>query len=169
MYGTVHPKPRCRIAPWRETIKGMRARAEPSCRLAERSLALASKSVNVSGGLIILMVEDEILLRGMIAQYLQDRGCVVLEADSAEQASAICRSGQQVDVLVTDINLNGTGNGFDVAEVFRAAQPDVGVVYVSGNFVDRNRCVRDSLFFDKPYLDAEILQACQILGKRQAF
>jgi len=112
------------------------------------------------------VVEDEVLVREMIVQYLRDRYFIILEAESAEQAAAICGSGQAVDVLLTDINLAGRGSGWDVAAVFREAQPDVGVVYVSGQSVDRRRCVAGGLFFSKPYLNADILHACQVLTKR---
>jgi hypothetical protein len=47
-----------------------------------------------------------------------------------------------------------------VAEQFRAARADAPVIYTSGNAADRSREVRGSLFFDKPYLAAEIVDAC---------
>ncbi len=50
-----------------------------------------------------------------------------------------------------DIGLDDSGSGWDVAETLRTAQPDIGVVYVSGNSVDRSRRVAGSLFFNKPY------------------
>jgi CheY-like chemotaxis protein len=142
----------------------MRFRAKPSHRL--EGLAVSQKAANAADYLVILIVEDEGWVREMIARYLRDGDCTVLEADGAEQAAAICRSGQEVDVLVTDINLNGPANGWGVAEEFRAARPGVGVVYVSGNSTDRHRCVPDSLFFHKPYLCSDILQACRVLANR---
>jgi len=72
----------------------------------------------------------------------------------------MCRDGKRVNVLLTDINLNGGGSGWDVAEALRATQPDMGVVYVSGNSADHSRCVYRSLFFNKPYRSLDILQAC---------
>ncbi len=127
--------------------------------------AVARSSFNASDRLVILIVEDEVLLRGAIVDYLRDCGCIVLEAESAEQAATICRSGQALDVLVTDINLNGSGSGWDVAETLRAAQPDAGVVYVSGHPIDRGRCVSGSFCLGKPYLNAAILQTCQMLSE----
>jgi CheY-like chemotaxis protein len=129
-------------------------------------LAVSQRAANAADYLVILIIEDDALVREMIAQYLRDGDCTVLEADSAEQAAAICRSGQEVHVLVTDINLNGPASGWGVAEEFRAARPGVGVVYVSGNSTDRRRCVPDRLFFHKPYLCPDILQACQFLANR---
>jgi CheY-like chemotaxis protein len=133
--------------------------------LTERGLALALRSANGSDSLVVLVVEDEFLVRDDIAQYLRDCGCAVLEADTAEQAVTMCRAGKAVDVLLTDINLNGSGSGWDVAEAFRAASPDIAVVYVSGNMVNRGRGVPGSLFFAKPYRGSDIMQACQGLAK----
>jgi CheY-like chemotaxis protein len=114
-------------------------------------------------GLHVLVVEDEFVLREDIAAFLRECGCTVHEAYCAEQATAICRAGLRVDVLFTDIHLNGSANGWEVAKFFRAAHPTVGVVYTSGKPVDQAQCVPDSLFFTKPYSRADILTACRRL------
>jgi two-component system, response regulator PdtaR len=128
---------------------------------------LAVQLANGAAPLVVLIVEDELLVRSDIAQYLRAYGCIVLEAWTATQAVSLGRDGQTVDVLVTDINL-GTGeadNGWDVAEALRADRPGIGVVYVSGNAVDQSRRVPDSLFFEKPYQSRDILQACRQLAE----
>jgi CheY-like chemotaxis protein len=123
--------------------------------------ALKKKSSkSVSHPLVVLVVEDELLVRLDIAEYLENAGCLVLEARSSAEAVAMCRDGKGVNVLLTDINLDGSGSGWDVAEALRAAQPDMGVVYVSGNSADHSRRVHGSLFFNKPYRSSDILQAC---------
>lgn len=126
---------------------------------------MAGWSPNGSGGLMVLIVEDEFLVRHDIARYLEERGCIVLEAATAVQAIAVCKSDAQVDVLFTDINLNGDGNGWEVAERFRAARPNIVVFYTSGNSIDRSRCVPDSLVFSKPYRLSDILDACRSLPR----
>jgi CheY-like chemotaxis protein len=113
---------------------------------------------------IILVVEDEFFVRQDIARYLEDSGCRVLETATTEQAMAICRSDTPIDVLLTDINLNGRGSGWEVAEAFRAARPGIAVVYTSGDS-DRSRCVPASTFFSKPYRVSDILDACRGLPK----
>ena len=113
----------------------------------------------------VLVVEDEYMVRLAIARYLEDGGWRVLEADSAEQAIAIGRSETPVDVLFTDIQLNGHGCGWDLAEAFRRARPDIAVVYASGNSTDRSRSVPGSLFFNKPYHASNIAEACQRLSR----
>jgi CheY-like chemotaxis protein len=113
-----------------------------------------------NGSPVVLVVEDEFLVRDWIVCHLRDCGFVVLEAGTAQEAITLGGDGP-VDVLLTDINLSGQGTGWDVAEALRDAQPDVGVVYVSGNSVDKSRRVTGSLFFSKPYRQQDILQACR--------
>jgi two-component system, response regulator PdtaR len=126
---------------------------------------LAIQLANGAAPLVVLIVEDELLVRSDIAQYLRDSGCIVLEAWTAKQAVALSRDGQTVDVLVTDINLGAPGSGWDIAEALRADRPGIGVVYVSGNAVDQSRRVPDSAFFEKPYHSRDILQACRELAE----
>ena len=109
----------------------------------------------------VLVVEDEWLVRDLIVSYLQDTGWRVLEADSAEQAIAMLKAGQQIDIVITDIQLKGALTGWDVAEAFRAAQPTMPIIYVSGNAPDPSRLVPESLFFQKPYDPATILRSCR--------
>jgi CheY-like chemotaxis protein len=108
---------------------------------------------------VVLVVEDEWLLRDTIACELRDAGCEVIESRTAEDA--IAHAGRQVDVVFTDIQLPGQLDGWDVAERFRAADADVVIIYTSGNSADRSRRVSDSLFFNKPYDTAAVVQACE--------
>ena len=71
-----------------------------------------------------------------------------------------------IDMIVTDINLGGSASGWDVAKRFRSEQPDMPVVYISGEQFDPERCVRDSVFVAKPYQHTDILGAClRLRGK----
>jgi CheY-like chemotaxis protein len=116
-----------------------------------------------SNGRVILVVEDEWLIRDEIASALRDVGWQVFEAGSGEAATAVAECTSNIDVLFTDIQLYGLQNGWDVAEAFRIAHPTSGVVYASGNAPDRTRSVIGSRFFDKPYRVADVLAACEEL------
>lgn len=109
---------------------------------------------------LVLVVEDEWLVREEIACQLRDAGWAVLEASTGEGAVDLLKGKQRIDVLLTDIQLAGHLSGWDVAEAFRAVQPDVPVIYASANIADRSRTVANSLFFSKPYKCAAILEAC---------
>ena len=86
-----------------------------------------------TGQPVVLVVEDDWLVRDFIVSHLRGAGWRTLETDSAEQAIAMLNARQQIDILVTDIQLRGELTGWDVAEAFRAAQPTMPVIYVSGN------------------------------------
>jgi CheY-like chemotaxis protein len=113
------------------------------------------------GAMTILVVEDEFFVRECIASYFRDAGWVVVEAESGHRAVAMCRSDMPVDVLFTDIQLNDSVNGWEVAEAFRAARGNIPVIYTSGNPIEPTRRVAGSLYFNKPYQPADILTACQ--------
>jgi CheY-like chemotaxis protein len=110
---------------------------------------------------IVLVVEDEWLIREEIAHELEDGGCNVLEASTGEGAVALLREGQKIDAVVTDIRLAGYLSGWDVAEAFRAVRPDMPVIYASANEVEKTRRVPGSVFFTKPCRTGEILAACR--------
>jgi CheY-like chemotaxis protein len=117
--------------------------------------------------LVILVVEDEWLVRETIVQHLQDAGCVVFEAASGEDALLVLQREPSIDVLLTDIRLNGCVNGWEVGEAFRQKHADSPVIYASGHSIEPPRQVPGSLFFNKPYKPSEILNACQRLTEKR--
>ena len=114
-----------------------------------------------TGSPVVLVVEDEALVRDYIATFLRDVGYPVLETDTAEHAIAMMDTCVRIDIVLTDINLNGKLTGWDLAEAFRAAQPQIPVIYVSGNPADYDRLVPESVFFKKPYDPEAILRSLQ--------
>jgi two-component system, response regulator PdtaR len=115
------------------------------------------------GPRVVLVVEDEGVVRDLVAVGLRYAGFEVLEAISAEDAIAYMSAGQRIDVVFTDIQLAGDLSGWDLAEQLRVTQPHLPIIYTSGNSVDRSRKVAGSLFFEKPYLPAEVAEACRRL------
>ena len=81
---------------------------------------------------VVLVVEDEWLLRDCIAAHLRAARWQVLEARSGEAAIALLNAGKHVDVVVTDIELGGSINGWRVGERFRTILPHIAVIYTSG-------------------------------------
>src|ERR1700704_750358 len=111
---------------------------------------------------VVLVVEDEWLLRDCIAAHLRGARWQVLEARSGEAAIALLNAGEHVDVIVTDIELGGSINGWSVGERFRVIFPQVAVIYTSGNAWPSAPAVPKSLFISKPYEPDAIAQACRI-------
>jgi CheY-like chemotaxis protein len=89
-----------------------------------------------------------------------------IESESGEEALALCKSGRSIDMIVTDINLGGSASGWEVAKRFRSEQPNVPVIYISGELINPERCVPGSVFVAKPYRHIDILSACRRLHNR---
>jgi CheY-like chemotaxis protein len=127
------------------------------------SMAINANSV------VVLVVEDDIFVRYDIAACLRDAGYVVVEAASGEEAIALCKSTITIDIVFTDINLDGPSDGWDVGKRFGAERPNVPVLYTSGQCIGARSCGPRSLFVAKPYRQADILAACQRLCGTSTF
>ncbi len=122
-----------------------------------------SVSVQTEPTLVVLVVEDEFFVRTDIADFLREAGCVVIEAESGEEAIAMYESGISIDIVFTDINLTGRVSGWDVAHRCRADRPNIPVLYTSGKIIEPDRPVPRSVFLSKPYRRADVLHACERL------
>lgn len=113
--------------------------------------------------LTVLVVEDDMIVRLTIAEFLRGSDCEVVEASTAEAAVAVLQQRDGIDAVFTDIQLGGALSGWDVGEVSRATHPTIPVVYTSGAVVAPDRCVAGSVFLEKPYDPAAVFAACQTL------
>lgn len=77
---------------------------------------------------VILLVEDEILIRMAVAEALRDAGFCVLEAAHAAEALALFDRARHVNLLITDINMPGVMDGLALAAEVSARRPDLPVV-----------------------------------------
>ena len=81
---------------------------------------------------LVLLVEDEPLLREMTAESLRDQGYDVLETADADAALAALAQGAQPALLVTDLGLPNGANGRQLAQAARAARPGLPVLFITG-------------------------------------
>jgi two-component system OmpR family response regulator len=109
---------------------------------------------------LILIVEDEWLLRLELTTALEEAGWTVLEANSGESGLAILKQRPSLSALITDIRLGGTVNGWQVAETARAQAPLLPVIYVSADAPNASLQVARSTFFSKPIQFAKLLPVC---------
>ncbi len=112
---------------------------------------------------IVLIVEDEPIVRSSIVGEFEAQGWSVVDTASAE-AALVLAAEHDIDVLFTDIQLAGPLNGWDLAEKMRANRPDMPIVYTSANAPDRARRLPGSLFFGKPYNSVDVTEACASLA-----
>jgi CheY-like chemotaxis protein len=100
----------------------------------------------------LLVVEDDVILRYTLAEWLRFEGYEVLEAMSADEAIVIFSSILSIDLVITDIEMPGSINGLDLAEQIKARFPALPVIVVSGRpVVDKLRIDAMTAFFPKPY------------------
>jgi CheY-like chemotaxis protein len=129
-----------------------------------RKFGVSQKMQEVT--IAVLIVEDEWLVRETIASFLRATGWEVVEAADGEAAVAVLRTNEAIDVVFTDIGLGRQLSGWDVGEAWRAADPEMPVIYTSGAVLLPERRVPGSVFFEKPYDPARVLQACASLLDR---
>lgn len=109
---------------------------------------------------VILIVEDEWLIRDVLAAEFRRAGWTVLEASSGEGALGLIESDEPVDALVTDIQLGGRVSGWDVADAFHERHHGEPVIYTSGNAAERDRLIPGSIFVPKPCSPPDVVAMC---------
>jgi PAS domain S-box-containing protein len=82
-------------------------------------------------GNVVLVVEDEAVVRGLIVEELEELGYRTLEAADGLAGLEILRSAVAIDLLLTDIGLPGL-NGHQMAEAARLTRPDLKVIFMTG-------------------------------------
>ncbi len=81
---------------------------------------------------IILVVEDEVLIRMTVSDHLRECGFRVLEAASGDEARRIFEAGETVDLVFSDIQMPGSLDGFSLARWVRSTRPGLPVLLTSG-------------------------------------
>jgi CheY-like chemotaxis protein len=109
----------------------------------------------------VLVVEDEAIVRHLIVDVLIEDGFEVHAVANARDALSHLAAQWPVDVLFTDVELEGDVDGGRLAVLARKLLPELAVVYTSGS-VERIEQVADSVFVPKPYEPAKI---CTLLTK----
>lgn len=83
-------------------------------------------------GTVVLVVEDEGLIRMMLAIELEDAGFVVIEATNADVAMAKITDRPDIAVVVTDVRMPGSVDGLGFAAWMREHAPSVPIVITAG-------------------------------------
>ena len=114
----------------------------------------------------VLVVEDDWMIRENLVTDLQQEGWAVLEAATGAGALQSLQDAEKLDLLITDIGLADALSGWDVAEAFRIAHPEIPVIYASGNPANDHRRVAGSVFLSKPVTVSELTATCRKLLAR---
>lgn len=112
------------------------------------------------GGPVILIVEDEFLLRLDSAETIGNAGFEVVLAANADEAIAILKSRPDIRVVFTDIQMPGSMDGLKLARFVRDRWPPIKIIATSGRVVAGDDDLpAGSLFLPKPYRGAELVAA----------
>jgi DNA-binding NtrC family response regulator len=109
---------------------------------------------------IVLVVEDEPLIRSVLIDAFEEAGFAVLDASDGDHAVQILeQNAHRVCALFSDINLPGSMNGVLLAQCARNHWPWIGVALASGRpKPDESAMPENVEFFQKPYAISSIVK-----------
>jgi CheY-like chemotaxis protein len=99
----------------------------------------------------ILIAEDEPLIRMTLSDALADEGHTVLECANVLEAIATLGMAQEIEAVVTDVDMPGGLNGLDLADLVSRTRPNVYVWIVSGREIGPDALPSRAMFLPKPY------------------
>ena len=109
---------------------------------------------------IILVVEDEVIIRMGAVDILEHAGFEVLEAPNADAAIKILEQRLDIRLVFTDVDMPGTMDGVKLAHYIRHRWPPVQLIVTSGKTVIKEKELpTGARFFGKPYLEHSITTA----------
>ena len=101
---------------------------------------------------VVLIVEDEFLIRLHAAQIIEEAGFDVIEASNADEAISILEVRSDITVLFTDIQMPGSMDGLKLAAAVKGRWPPIKIVATSGVVnVRPDDLPKGGRFLPKPY------------------
>lgn len=108
--------------------------------------------------MVILVVEDEALIRMGAVQLLEEAGFEVVEAHSAHDAMDILESRTDIRAVFTDINMPGSWDGLKLARMVRDRWPPIHLIVTSGQMsYSTDDLPPRGRFIRKPYDPADVI------------
>ena len=114
----------------------------------------------------VLVVDDEAMVRAVIAEYLRDCGFHVLEAEGAREAIRLVDGDGPVDVVFSDVRMPGDLDGAGLARWLLSHHPEVPVLLTSGYTAaagSSGGLPREVGLIEKPYTQAQVLRRIKAL------
>jgi two-component system, response regulator PdtaR len=108
---------------------------------------------------IVLVVEDDFLLRMDAVDIVRNAGFEAIEAANADQAIAIIEADPDIHIVFTDVQMPGTMDGLRLARFIRDRWPPIKIVATSGRLrVAQEDLPKGSIFVPKPYTPEQIIR-----------
>ena len=113
---------------------------------------------------VVLIVEDEFLIRMDAVDMVRAAGFDVVEAENADEAILILESRFDITVIFTDVHMPGSMDGLKLAAAVRDRWPPIKIVATSGLAnVGKDDLPSGSWFLPKPYSTSQVVGALREL------
>lgn len=116
---------------------------------------------------VILVVEDEMFVRIMAVDAIEDAGYATVEAEDADRAIRVLGERQDIAVVFTDIRMPGKLDGLALARRVRTCWPNMPLILTSGHLFQDDRDIPlATRFLQKPYRAAALIgELDRLLGR----
>ena len=110
---------------------------------------------------LVMVVEDEVIIRLMLAQTLRDAGYNVIETSNADEALIVFEATLP-DIIVTDVHMPGSVDGMGLCSTVHTIYPKLPVIIVSA-YPNSNTAEIDpyTKFLPKPYSVVHLVEVIQ--------
>jgi len=98
----------------------------------DEDTTISASAVATGEGEAVLVIDDEPIIRMLIAETLAESGYAVIEAPDGPAGLKVLESSARIDLLITDVGLPGGMNGRQVADAARLTRPDLKVLFITG-------------------------------------
>lgn len=115
---------------------------------------------------VVLIIEDEFLIRMHAVEIVENAGYEVVVAANADEAIAVLEERPDIHIVFTDIEMPGSMNGLKLARFVRGRWPPIKIIATSGHVsVLSDELPDGSVFVPKPYLADQIVAALrEVIG-----
>ena len=117
---------------------------------------------------VVLVVEDNPLIRMGAVDLMTSAGFEPLEASDADEAIRILEARPDIHLVFTDVGMPGTMDGIKLSHYIRDRWPPVKLIVASGKtIVAESQLPVGARFFSKPYNDSTIVEAMIVMLGQQ--
>jgi len=114
---------------------------------------------------VVLVVEDEPLLRLFAADMIEDAGFEVIDVGSASEAIVVLETHPEVRIVFTDVDMPGGIDGIKLAACVRDRWPPIDIIITSGKpWPIGVTLPSDAVFFSKPYRQDRVIDTIRRLA-----
>ena len=117
----------------------------------------------------IMVVEPDILVRLVIADFLRSCGYKVIEGMTADDVFTVLRAGNIIHIVLADVGLQDGVDGFRLARRLRESRPEIDVILTSGaaRAADKASDLCDDGPLGKPYHTEEVMRRIKNLREKR--